>query len=166
MVTVRTIRRKRQVVYEKKNFYLRLKLLGHRSYLSYTQSEHWASKKAEYRNSQLPQYCLICCDSRYILHHRSYVRLGDESLMDFIPLCNSCHTKMHQYLKEHTDVVLHSPKLIEDVFGFSNQEAKAKLSLISKNGYAYKFKDGTRRDILTKYTRKKLKKFKRKQAKK
>lgn len=34
------------------------------------------------------------------LHHRTYVRMGDEWDEDLVPLCVSCHRLLHDYQKK------------------------------------------------------------------
>src|SRR4051794_24043327 len=48
------------------------------TYLEYLESDHWKALKNRYRNSGLPQQCLICHDRNVDLHHRTYKRVGHE----------------------------------------------------------------------------------------
>ncbi len=71
------------------------------SYGEYLRSRHWAAVKERYRKSNLPQCCLSCYskDKPTDMHHKSYNRLGNEKLMDLIPLCRDCHSKTHSVEK-------------------------------------------------------------------
>lgn len=131
---------------EKSNFYKRLNLLGFNSYNEYLNSEHWKNKKLEWKKSNRPKYCVGCKDTNYILHHRSYVRLGDESLNDFIPLCGVCHNRVHEYLK-NSNQHLCSPRVLRDVFNLKKSELKLLLKKLTgfKGG---KFVDHGKIDIL------------------
>lgn len=48
-------------------------------------------------------YCLACGGNWTLqhgdLHHRSYERLGHERFDDLMPLCRSCHDKVHKILE-------------------------------------------------------------------
>ena len=140
---------KQQIIYEKKIFYRRLKALGFNSYDEYLKSDHWKSKKDEYRNSGLPQHCLVCKNKNYALHHRSYVNLGDESLSDFVPLCKKCHNKVHKWIKENDKNMWETHTAIRKVFKLSRKETRELFSPISK-GKGFKFRDYSRIDILSK----------------
>lgn len=138
----------RSVIRQKQNFYKRLKLLGYRNYNEYLQSTHWKNKKIEYRNSEMLQHCLFCENKNYILHHRSYVRLGDESLYDFIPLCQDCHRKVHEWFNTHEDIqIAVTHRAIREIFKLTRPETRTLFKKIAKKG-VFKFKDNTRVDIL------------------
>jgi hypothetical protein len=129
-------------------FFIRLKLLGYKTYDDYLKSKHWKEIKEQYKDSDFPKECLVCKDKKYYLHHRSYVRLGDESLYDFIPLCRSCHYKVHQYLKEYKMEISASHKAIKKVFKLNKWQVREIFKKISKGKPAFKFRDGTKKDIL------------------
>lgn len=52
---------------------------------------YWASK--------LPNNC-FCCWAEwrpgFHLHHRTYKNLGNERLMDLVPVCQDCHDLIHR----------------------------------------------------------------------
>lgn len=82
-------------------FHEHLRQLGYASYGEYLASEHWAAKKDEYRNCGRLQVCFVCDRPPPVdLHHRTYKRLGAESVKDLVPLCRRCHTECHDYLKK------------------------------------------------------------------
>ena len=65
-------------------------------YQRYMQSEAWVAFKTRYREAGWPWRCIACGDGRHIhLHHVTYVRLGDEDLRDVVPLCATCHDRLH-----------------------------------------------------------------------
>ena len=83
-------------------FTLRLHTLGFSSYQGYLASPHWQAIKSAYRkNRKLPQYCIGCRNEHFELHHRSYARLGHETIGDLIALCRECHSKVHEYMTSH-----------------------------------------------------------------
>jgi hypothetical protein len=83
-------------------FHERLRTLGFSSYREYLLSPHWEDIKTAYRNNlTLPQHCLVCKNTTFQLHHRSYVRIGHELIGDIIPLCGECHQKVHKWLKDN-----------------------------------------------------------------
>lgn len=72
-----------------------LRRLGYKDYADYLRSPHWATIKAAYRASELPQTCQCGEAERLQLHHTTYERLGQERLEDLTPLCPECHTMIH-----------------------------------------------------------------------
>ena len=68
------------------------------NYEEYLLTEHW--KMA--RDSVLlfwDNRCMICNSEEKIhVHHRTYVRLGDEQMNDLVPLCEECHSLFHDKL--------------------------------------------------------------------
>lgn len=77
----------------------RLAAMGYDTYAQYTRSPEWATTKARYRASKLPQKCRICGERWVDLHHRSYKRTGAENLHDLIPLCRKHHEALHVILR-------------------------------------------------------------------
>lgn len=73
----------------------RLERLGYASYDQYLASTHWRETRARYQAApDLPQAC-ICGETEVDLHHKTYVRLGEERLTDLVPLCRRCHHMVH-----------------------------------------------------------------------
>jgi hypothetical protein len=74
------------------------------SYNEYLKTEHWKILKREYYASGLSKICHRCNKSNipYDFHHRTYKRLGNEYLIDIIPMCRSCHYESHDILKSKT----------------------------------------------------------------
>lgn len=106
-------------------FYERLGLLGFQSYEKYLQSPHWKQIKWLYRGSNLPQYCLGCNSKRFHLHHRSYIRLGQERIGDLIPLCEDCHKKVHEYQKDHRIELKDTHIILRKLFKWSRKRTKS-----------------------------------------
>lgn len=69
-------------------------------YKEYLKTDHWKKVQAEYRSSDLPQFCLICKNTKFELHHRTYDRIGAEFLSDLVPLCRTHHQKTHDLVKQ------------------------------------------------------------------
>lgn len=68
-------------------------------YFVYLRSPEWADVKRRYRLSKLPDDCFVCLSPwnwTFHFHHRTYKNLGCERLMDIVPVCPECHTKIHQ----------------------------------------------------------------------
>ena len=66
-------------------------------------SKAWKKKKAKYWKSKYSKNCYVCGKARHVgmhLHHRTYVRLGNERLSDLVPVCSSCHHFIHKYQQE------------------------------------------------------------------
>lgn len=72
-------------------------------YRQYLTSQHWRS----FRETVLYFWDYSCClcnqKSKLEVHHRTYVRLGNEKLQDCVVLCNQCHKKNHEKLAEWED---------------------------------------------------------------
>ena len=106
------------------------------NYKDYLKTEHWKILKTNYHLSVLPQKCLVCGNEKFELHHRSYVRLGKELLLDLIPLCRNCHYKIHEYLKKENKTKLAATHIIiRKVFSWSKNKTRIKFrpfSLVKK----------------------------------
>jgi len=65
------------------------------TYHEYIQCPEWKAKRADV----LERDGFKCqqCSSTYMhnVHHKTYARLGNESLDDLITLCQVCHRKEH-----------------------------------------------------------------------
>lgn len=69
------------------------------NYRDYIRSPEWRAKRQKYWESRLPNNCHVCAApkrSGFHLHHRTYKNLGNERLMDLVPLCPDCHRLVHQ----------------------------------------------------------------------
>lgn len=68
-------------------------------YEEYINSKEWLIRKDNYFQSH-PKRCKKCRTKDQIhLHHKSYKNLGSEPDNDLVPLCNSCHQKLHKMVK-------------------------------------------------------------------
>ena len=94
------------------------------SYQDYLKSNHWKELRKQYRESSLPKYCLVCKNPNFQLHHRSYVRLGKEELLDLIPLCGKCHWKVHEYFKTHPTKLHGTHKAIRITFKWTRKKTR------------------------------------------
>ena len=71
-------------------------------YRAYIQSNAWRAVRERYWDSKMPKNCFGCNKPRHKgmhLHHRTYKNLGNERLMDLVPVCKECHEDIH-YLYE------------------------------------------------------------------
>jgi 5-methylcytosine-specific restriction endonuclease McrA len=69
------------------------------NYSEYLHSNHWKLLKVRYRKSKLFKSgaCSICGSYKRInIHHKSYIRIGNERLSDLMVLCQDCHHKLHK----------------------------------------------------------------------
>ncbi len=78
------------------------------TYLTWMESQEWLDYRAMWRLRWMEvtgaePFCLVCLKSWDLrsgdLHHRSYSNLGHEKFQDLIPLCRSCHKKLHHVLE-------------------------------------------------------------------
>lgn len=93
-----TCAKKRYLLFEEReNEIKKLKLMPYREYLK---TEHWMKKRLQ----TLKRYNFRCqmCNRKDKLHvhHRTYERRGEELLTDLICLCDKCHAKFHDKIKE------------------------------------------------------------------
>src|SRR5699024_9786545 len=68
-------------------------------YQAYIQSAQWRAVRERYWNSKLNKNCYVCdCPRKpgMHLHHRTYKNLGNERLMDLVPVCSECHDFIHK----------------------------------------------------------------------
>ena len=66
------------------------------SYRTYLLSDSWRATRERYRASKLPQGCWVCRVPNVDLHHRTYARLGNEKVIDLVPLCREHHDQLHE----------------------------------------------------------------------
>jgi len=120
-------------------FYKRLNKLGFRNYYEYLSSHYWIEAKERFYKSKLPQRCLACGKPKFQLHHRSYARLGNELPRDLIPLCGSCHKKVHDYLKTHNTKLSATHKVLRKVFGWTKKETRNRFRCFrfTKKGFTW-----------------------------
>lgn len=66
-----------------------------RRYKAYLKSPEWKEKRE--RVLEFWDYGCATCSSKVDLHvhHRTYIRVGEERLTDLIVLCEICHEKFH-----------------------------------------------------------------------
>lgn len=73
-------------------------------YRDYINSDMWRDIRLDFIESDLPKRCFGCREPwgrGDHLHHRRYDNLGTEILLkDVVPLCPSCHNKVHQIQRE------------------------------------------------------------------
>jgi len=72
------------------------------NYKQYITSNEWAKVKKRYWNSKLPKECYVCgvLEGKKDLHHRTYKNLGNERLMDLVPVHRECHFDIHDFQKK------------------------------------------------------------------
>lgn len=76
------------------------KKIGRQGYYDYLKSPKWKSTKIRYLKSKMPKCCGVCgaeWNNSMVFHHKTYKRLGDEKLMDIVPLCRPCHQAVHDF---------------------------------------------------------------------
>ena len=91
---------------QKKILNSRLEELGFDFYDEYLKSDIWKDFKKRYRATArpepgyrkpgLPQTCAVCSAPNVDLHHKTYIRLGEERLTDVVPLCREHHDQLHE----------------------------------------------------------------------
>ena len=72
-------------------------------YYAYLKSAMWRATKVRYLKSGLPNECFGCqlpFENSFEFHHRTYKNLGNERLLDIVPVCRSCHVAIHESARE------------------------------------------------------------------
>lgn len=78
-------------------------------YEVYLQSEAWTQKSRREREKN--PNCSFCNRKGVLhVHHRTYVRLGEEKEGDLVVVCSDCHDIFHQYYKYDSRVGHFTPK--------------------------------------------------------
>ena len=85
-----------KVVRDKIKFRIALTRLGFKTYQEYLKSDHWKDIKSRWVVSGRLCECAVCAEKKYELHHKSYKRLGKETLGSLMPLCRTHHKLVHQ----------------------------------------------------------------------
>lgn len=80
-------------------FHDSLEIRGFASYQDYLASVQWRQFNLWYRETaELPQACLACGSTDFVLHHWNYDHCGHEDLWDVVPLCSTHHHTLHAWL--------------------------------------------------------------------
>lgn len=72
-------------------------------YATYIRSPQWRAVRQRFIASKIPKICYGCrkpWGKGDHLHHRTYRTLGNERLMDLVPLCQGCHARVHRIYEE------------------------------------------------------------------
>ena len=74
-------------------------------YYAYINSEAWKNTRRRYWASKMPKKCYVCGkkSGSLELHHRTYKNLGNERLMDLVPVHRECHELIHKLYRERAD---------------------------------------------------------------
>ena len=74
-------------------------------YKKYIQSKEWQAVRKRFWESKLPKNCFVCgeLDGKMDLHHRTYKNLGNERLMDLVPVHRNCHFEIHDLHRSRND---------------------------------------------------------------
>lgn len=76
-----------------------------RSYEQYLRTRHWDRMRRSLRKSELAKNgCAVCGNPYTDAHHKTYERLGNERLEDLLPLCQPCHSLLHEDRELSTQV--------------------------------------------------------------
>lgn len=70
-----------------------------KEYARYLETPHWQEFRDKYRASAHLQECFVCGDTEFELHHHTYTRIGNEGLLDVVPLCGTHHRAAHKAVK-------------------------------------------------------------------
>lgn len=108
-------------------FYVRLHALGFLTYKDYLQSPYWDAAKRRYYDAGLPCQCLVCGSTSYVLHHRSYARIGCELPRDLVALCPSHHKQVHDYERNQKAKLKDLHTILRELYGWSRKETRMRF---------------------------------------
>jgi len=74
-------------------------------YHEYIVSDAWKATRKRYWSSKMSKKCYVCGEKSgsLELHHRTYKNLGNERLMDLVPVHRECHELIHKLYNERTN---------------------------------------------------------------
>lgn len=76
---------------------------NHPDYDEYLKSEKWKTRAA--RERRFNPNCSLCNRKGLLhVHHRTYVRLGNEKQGDLVVLCDDCHSLFHRFYRYDSKV--------------------------------------------------------------
>lgn len=101
------------------------------SYVRYLQSEHWQSVLLKYLHGRR---CSGCDLKATELHHVTYENLYQETDLDVLPLCRSCHSKVHLKLDAAKKSVEWTIWALRKMFGWTRKFTNAKFNLSYEPG--------------------------------
>lgn len=88
---------KDQIWYQERE--LSLHALGFKNYTNYIHSQVWRKRRKQWYQKNPDACCFICGKNRQlILHHITYIRIGNELDQDLISLCYTHHARVHSLL--------------------------------------------------------------------
>jgi hypothetical protein len=100
---------------------------SHINYKAYRKSEEWHLLRKRYAEAYPNCQCLGCDSPQWRMHHVTYERIGAERLADLIPLCDDCHSKVHDYHRKTRTPLIEFRKALADCLGWSPSELDQRL---------------------------------------
>jgi len=86
------------------------------TYEEYINSRAWDRRRVLYFGAHR-RACRFCGDTKNVqLHHRTYVRMGAELDDDLVPLCQQCHSMVHQLQRDNQITVEEAMASVERAF--------------------------------------------------
>ena len=89
----------------KVNSTISLKTLQTMDYKKYLNTGHWKRRRIAYY-SKHKKICFCCGGESYVLHHICYARRGQELDKDLTPMCEECHSEVHNLVLNEDDIKL------------------------------------------------------------
>lgn len=111
----------------------RLRALG-MTYSEYLKSSLWQASRKRYHENGGRKSCLVCGKRRYHLHHLTYTRLGRELPGDLVPLCPSCHERVHRFHRNNSTNLQHLGVVLQMEFGWTKKKASEAMRSYNVNG--------------------------------
>ncbi len=69
-------------------------------YQRYLKSNHWKRLRRKLLGDGRGYCCACGLEALLVLHHVTYCRLGQERKVDLVPVCEMCHSMIHEKLNE------------------------------------------------------------------
>lgn len=69
-----------------------------KTYSEYLSTKHWKNLRLKIyeRSNGLCEKCGDWLDGKFEVHHKTYIRIGNERYGDLLCLCHNCHTELHR----------------------------------------------------------------------
>jgi 5-methylcytosine-specific restriction endonuclease McrA len=98
------------------------------SYDAYMRSDQWYAVRRRFKAMWPGVNCVGCGSIDIQLHHTTYVRFGREDLTDLLPLCQRCHSRLHETHKRERIALGDYVKALRLTFAWSPERVAERLA--------------------------------------
>lgn len=116
------------------------------SYEGYINSSSWERRRVAYF-AKHPKVCVACGSNKKIqLHHKTYDRMGAELDGDLAPLCEFCHSTLHQWHRSVGGSLWEMSEKFIDHFNKQRLPKKKERDQVQSTRFVPKHLRGAKRD--------------------